>query len=460
MTTPQDLVDIALESTSADEAVVIVRTTSSANVRWANNTMTTNGAMTSSELTVVAIVDGTEGRACGVVTRSVDSPSQVRETVQAADAAARAARPSPDAADLATGTAAHDFDELAGVTSIDAFTELAVSLGDAFGRCRDEGRLLYGYAEQDVTTTYLASSTGLRLRHEQPTAHVTMTAKPDDLSTSAWVGQAADAVADVSVEALTDELVRRLGWSRRRIDLPAGRYETILPPTAVADLAVYAYFVAGGRDAAEGQTVFSHPGGGTKVGEKIASPGVRLWSDPHQAGLACEPFVVATSSSSVTSVYDNGIAVESTDWITAGILRALGTSRYTAALTGLAHTPVIDNLSLSVEGGQGSVDDLVAHTDSGLLVTCLWYIREVDPQTLLLTGLTRDGVYLVEDSEVVGVVNNFRFNESPIDLLGRFTEAGESVRSISREWGDYFPRTLTPSLRIPDFNMSSVSQAS
>jgi predicted Zn-dependent protease len=460
MTTPQDLVDIALESTSADEAVVIVRTSSSANVRWANNTLTTNGVMTSSELTMVSIVDGTDGRACGVVTRSVDSPSQVRETVQAADAAARAAQASPDAADLATGTAARDFDELAGVTSIDGFTELATSLGDAFGRCRDEGRLLYGYAEQDVTTTYLASSTGLRLRHEQPTAHVTMTAKPDDLSTSAWVGQAADAVTDVSVEALTDELVRRLGWSRRRIDLPAGRYETILPPTAVADLAVYAYFVAGGRDAAEGQTVFSHPGGGTKVGEQIASPGVRLWSDPHQPGLAAEPFVVAASSSSVTSVFDNGIAVSSTDWITAGVLRALGTSRYTAALTGLAHTPVIDNLSLSVDGGRGSVDDLVAHTESGLLVTCLWYIREVDPQTLLLTGLTRDGVYLVEDAEVVGVVNNFRFNESPIDLLGRFTEAGEAVRSISREWGDYFPRTLTPPLRIPDFNMSSVSQAS
>ena len=98
--------------------------------------------------------------------------------------------------------------------------------------------------------------------------------------------------------------------------------------------------------------------------------------------------------------------------------------------------------------------------DDGLLLTCLWYIREVDPQTLLLTGLTRDGVYLVDNGEIVGSVNNFRFNESPIDLLRRFTHASETVPSFSREWGDdYFSRTATPALRVPDFNMSSVSEA-
>ena len=113
---------------------------------------------------------------------------------------------------------------------------------------------------------------------------------------------------------------------------------------------------------------------------------------------------------------------------------------------------------LEVDGGTGSVDDLVAGTERGLLLTCLWYIREVDPQTLLLTGLTRDGVYLVEDGEITGAVNNFRFNESPVDLLRRFTHASATVPSFSREWGDdYFSRTATPALRVPDFNMSSVS---
>ncbi|WP_345893794.1 metallopeptidase TldD-related protein [Nocardioides sp. TF02-7] len=115
---------------------------------------------------------------------------------------------------------------------------------------------------------------------------------------------------------------------------------------------------------------------------------------------------------------------------------------------------------LSVDGGTGTVDDLVAGTERGLLLTCLWYIRAVDPQSLLLTGLTRDGVYLVEDGEITGAVNNFRWNESPVDLLRRFSHAGATVPSFSREWGDdYFSRTATPALRVPDFNMSSVSQA-
>ncbi len=103
---------------------------------------------------------------------------------------------------------------------------------------------------------------------------------------------------------------------------------------------------------------------------------------------------------------------------------------------------------------------MIARTERGLLLTCLWYIREVDPATLLLTGLTRDGVYLVENGEVVGAVNNFRFNESPVDLLGRITEVGRTERCLPREWSDWFTRTAMPPVRITGFNMSSVSQAS
>ncbi len=103
---------------------------------------------------------------------------------------------------------------------------------------------------------------------------------------------------------------------------------------------------------------------------------------------------------------------------------------------------------------------MVASTERGLLVTCLWYIREVDPATMLLTGLTRDGVYVIEDGRVIGAANNFRFNESPVDLLQRATGVGATVRALGREFGEYMNRTAMPPLRIPDFNMSSVSQAS
>ncbi len=158
-------------------------------------------------------------------------------------------------------------------------------------------------------------------------------------------------------------------------------------------------------------------------------------------------------------VFDNGLPLSRTHWVKDGKLAALLQNRYSAGLTGQPVTPYVDNLVVSVDGATGSTQDLVAGVERGLLVTCLWYIREVDPQTLLLTGLTRDGVYLVENGEVTGAVNNFRFNESPIDLLRRFTHASGTTPSFSREWGDYFPRTATPALRVPDFNMSTVSQA-
>ena len=192
----------------------------------------------------------------------------------------------------------------------------------------------------------------------------------------------------------------------------------------------------------------------------MVDPAVTLFSDPAYPGLECAPFVVASGSSNESSVYDNGLPLARTPWIGRGNLAALIQTRHTSQLTGQPTTPGIDNLVLEVDGGAGTDQDLVAGIDDGLLLTCLWYIREVDPQTLLLTGLTRDGVYRVEGGEITGAVNNFRFNESPVDLLRRFTAAGATVPSFSREWGDdYFSRTATPALRIPDFNMSSVSQA-
>jgi predicted Zn-dependent protease len=251
-----------------------------------------------------------------------------------------------------------------------------------------------------------------------------------------------------------------LSWAARQVDLPAGRYDTVLPPSAVADLMVDAYWSAGARVAHEGQSVYSRPGGGTRVGDALVNPSVTLYSDPAYPGLECAPFVVASGSSNESSVYDNGLPLGRTPWIGKGTLASLIQTRHTSALTGLPTTPGIDNLVLEVDGGAGTDLDLVAGVEDGLLLTCLWYIREVDPQTLLLTGLTRDGVYRVEGGEITGVVNNFRFNESPVDLLRRFTAAGATAPSFSREWGDdYFSRTATPALRIPDFNMSSVSQA-
>jgi predicted Zn-dependent protease len=430
---------------------VIVEESSSANLRWANNTLTTNGSMRGRSVSVISVV----GESVGV--RSATVVDSLEDLVRASEQAARDASPAEDYGPLVEGPAAEDFSAPAEETSAAVFAGFAPDLGTAFRAARVDGISLYGYASHDVTTTWLGSSTGLRLRHAQPTGYVELTGKSSGSST--WAGQHTRDWSDICVDAMDVELRRRLGWGARSVPLPAGRYETLLPPDAVADLMAYAYWTAAGRDAAEGRTVFSRAGGGTRVGEHLAPAGMRLFSDPHDPALATRPFALTTASSSMTSVFDNGLPLHATDWMADGALAALIQTRASARATGSPVTPYVHNLAME-GGGTATTDEMVATTERGLLLTCLWYIREVDPETLLLTGLTRDGVYLVEGGEVVGSVNNFRWNESPIGLLGRLSEIGRSEATLPREWSDDFTWTRMPTLRVPDFNMSSVSQAS
>ncbi|MDF9812439.1 metallopeptidase TldD-related protein [Streptomyces sp. SPB162] len=457
-TAPHEIVERALALSRADGCVVIADEESSANLRWAGNALTTNGVTRGRTLTVIATVNGAQGAASGVVSRSAVSADDLEPLVRAAEEAARAAGPAEDAQPLVEGRAhSAGFTEPPAETSSEVFGSFAPALGESFATARAGGRQLYGFAFHSVTSSYLGSSTGLRLRHDQPTGTMELNAKSPDRSRSAWAGASTRDFKDVDPAALDAELAQRLVWAERRVELPAGRYETLLPPSAVADLAIYQLWSSGARDAAEGRTVFSKPGGGTRVGEKLSELPLTLRSDPSAPGLESAPFVIAHASGDESSVFDNGLPVGPVDWIRDGVLTRLPTTRHSADLTGLPVTPAADNLILD-GGGTKSLEEMVAATERGLLLTCLWYIREVDPATLLLTGLTRDGVYLVENGEVTGAVNNFRFNESPVDLLGRVAETGRTERTLPREWSDYFTRAAAPAMRIPDFNMSSVSQ--
>jgi predicted Zn-dependent protease len=466
---PQDVVERALSLSKADDCVVIADETSTANLRWAGNTLTTNGVARSRRLTVIAIDRRGDGAATGVVSRAGVRDDEIESVVRAAEQEAAAGTAAEDAGPLVqpheastgetgAGPGWEDAPERTGIGVLEGF---AAQLGEALRAAGPAGQKLYGFAEHDLTSTFLGTSAGLRLRHDQPTGKVELNAKSADLSRSAWAGEATRDFINVDVTALAAGLTQRLEWARRKVDLPAGRYETLLPPTATSDLLTYLYWSAGAKDAMDGRTVFSRPGGGTRVGESLSSQPVTLRSDPFAPGIACAPFVVAHASSRDSSVFDNGLPLGPADWIRRGELSALTQTRYSSRLTGLPATPAIDNLIFETADPEPpSLDEMIARTERGLLLTCLWYIREVDPQTLLLTGLTRDGVYLVENGEVTGAVNNFRFNESPVGMLSRLAEVGASVPTLPREWGDYFSRAVMPPVRVEGFNMSSVSQAS
>jgi predicted Zn-dependent protease len=467
---PAETVERALAAARSDDCVVIAEETSGANLRWAGNTLTTNGVSRSRQLTVIAIDRRGDGAAVGVVSRAGVRPDQIDDVVREAEHAAAESAPAEDAGELIGAGQPGSFgmndgepgwDSPPGHTEIDVLRDFAAALGQTLRAAGETGRKLYGFAEHELTSTFLGTSAGLRRRHDQPTGRVELNAKSADMARSAWAGVATRDFTDVDIAGLDAGLTERLGWAERAVALPAGRYETLLPPTAVSDLLTYLYWSAGAKEAAEGRTVFSKPGGGTRIGERLSSAPVTLSSDPRARGLACAPFVIAHASGSDSSVFDNGLPLHATSWIRDGSLAALVSSRHSAAVAGVPVTPAIDNLTFATSAaGAPTLEQMIASTGRGLLLTCLWYIREVDSQTLLLTGLTRDGVYLVENGEVVGAVNNFRFNESPVGMLGRLLEVGATVPTLPREWGDYFNRAAMPPIRVEGFNMSSVSQAS
>jgi predicted Zn-dependent protease len=456
MITAQHVVNIVLDEAAkagrADETMVLVTDRVGANLRWAGNSMTTNGVSVSRSTAVISIVRQGESAFIGTVVSAEVDPRVIPGLVAASQDAARSAPEAGDAAPLlADAGVPADWDAPVPGTGAEVFADVASSLSRGF---RGSDRL-YGFAHHSVSTTFLASSTGLRRRSTQPAGAVEINAKRGDAS--AWAGIGTPDFVDVPIDLLLEELAIRLGWAQRSVDLPAGRYETIMPPSTVADMMLYMAWSMAGRGAQEGRTAFSAPGGGTRVGERLTELPLTLFSDPMAPGLACTPFVATSNSSETASVFDNGMEVGQVDWIRDGVINALAYPRATAAKFDAKVAVAADNLVMT--GGSADLADMIAATERGLLLTTLWYIREVDPTTLLLTGLTRDGVYLIEDGEVTAAVNNFRFNESPLDLLRRATQAGVSEKTLPREWGDWATRAAMPSLRIPGFHMSSVSQA-
>ncbi|MFC8180402.1 peptidase [Rhodococcus sp. 14-2470-1b] len=446
-----EVIERALTAATVDETIVIVTDSSEASLRWAGNSMTTNGISTLRRWTVVSIVRTDAGARVATVSSTSVEPADIAGVVAASERAARAAGVAEDSMPLLTGTSVPDgWEAPSQRTNIDVFGSLTGDLSTGF----DGTDQLYGFAHHQVETVWLGSSTGLRNRYTQPTGSVEINGKRGDAS--AWVGTGTTRFDDVAVDSLLADLSTRLDWAETRVDLPAGRYETILPPSAVADLMIYLMWTMEGRGAQEGRTALSRAGG-TRIGEKLGTLDLTLFSDPAVQGLEYSPFLATGSSNDSVSLFDNGLPTSRVDWIDHGVINALAYPRFAAEEYSAPVTVPGDNLILT--GGVTSMEDMIADTERGLLLTTLWYIREVDPTSLLLTGLTRDGVYLVEDGEVVGSTNNFRFNESPLDLLRRASQAGISSPTLPREWKDWFTRTAMPPLRIPDFHMSSVSAA-
>ena len=457
MISAQDLIEKILAKATTDDCIVVVRDKTQANLRWASSTLTTNGVIQERNVTVIAFIAMEGSMAAGAVSRTNVNEADISALLSEAVAAAKASGPAEDFAPLAKDVSFGDWSAEHNPTGPDVFSKFAPELGDMLQRSQSDSIELFGYAEHTHESIWVGSKGGMRLRHDSPVGRVEMTGKSHQRSRSTWDGVETHDFKDVSVAKIDANIRQRLTWQEKKVDLPAGRYDTIFPAGSIADLYVYMMWVAGGRDAFEGQSVFSKKGGGTRVGEKLSNVGLQLFSDPAHPILAGSQFVSASTSSPFTSVFDNGQKQTRVDWIKDGVLQSLVQTRASAKLTSLPYTPIGDNLVMSVDGASGGIEDLVTKVDNGLLLTTLWYIRMVDPNTLLLTGLTRDGVYYVKNGEVQGATNNFRWNDSPVSALGRVAHAGASQWTQPREWAGDVTSMAVPPMVIRDFNMSTVS---
>ncbi|MEI6109466.1 MAG: metallopeptidase TldD-related protein [Actinomycetes bacterium] len=452
----QEAVEYAISKLGPEGGVVAGESNAANNLRWANSALTTNGDSRDETLSIAAFTSVTGGIGSSVASGQVRTQSDVDDLMAQSLLAAKAAGISEDAMALVDGPVHADYAAPPAALDLSQLAQLGPGLNVTF---RDRSADFFGYAEQAQDTLYVATSAGTRMRFVQNTGRFEICAKSSERDRSAWSGQGGTTLQEVNVAAHSAEVLRKLDLQRNKISVEPGRHKVTLTSSATADLLIYLMWSAAARDAAEGRSAFSNPTGGTRVGERLSNRLISLFSDPHAAGIETIDHVVNLGTSSLSSTFDTGLSLPKSEIITDGVLTALGSSRHAADIAKLPFTPMADNVVFQDSAGHGSVDELAARMGDGLLVTCLWYIREVDPQNLLLTGLTRDGVYVVRDGKIAGASNNFRFNESPIEILSRITDAGAAQPCLPREWADWFSRAYVAPITVADFNLSTKSDA-
>lgn len=459
---PADGAAIAERALRASRAVschVLVESTSQVNQRWARNSLTTNGLTLSSMVTVVAMHHRPQGVATASVARSVATEAELSELVHDVEALAASAPAAQDATDARHDGAEPDFGEPATEVVPDDLSATVLGLGDFLAWSEHCDLETFGYLEKESSTLWLATSSGVRRRFTQPADRFEVTAKGSRRERSTWHGSASAGLDESYWERLRGDVSRELAWQGMHLDIAPGRHDVVLPPGAIGDLMVDLLWSAGARDAVEGRTAFHDATGGTRLGQQVAGSRITLSSDPTDPVMPTRPFAATGFSSRQASIFDNGSDLQRTDWIATGVLQHLHTTGFDAQSLGVENTPMIGNIRMDATPDASSIEELVSGIKRGLLLTCVWYNRMVDPQRMLLTGLTRDGVYVIRDGEIIGASGNFRFNDSPLSMLNRVIAAAPSERTLPREMADYANRVTMPAISIEGMNFTSASEA-
>jgi predicted Zn-dependent protease len=436
------LTDRALSFSKAEETFVSLNGGERANVRFARNTATTSGASSGYNLAITAAF----GKRSGTVTTAEFDDASLQRAARNAEEIARLSPENPEAMPaLPPQTFVHVkafFDDAAGASP----DWRASSVATAIELSKQKEVVSAGFVETSASVQAVANSKELFGFDRYTAADYNLTARTPDGSGSGWASRSFNELRQLDPAKLAATAIEKAASSKSPAAIEPGKYTVVLEPAAVADLLVNFLFAADARQADEGRSFFSKKGGGNRVGEQLLGEKVRIYSDP------AHPLAPSVA-------FDGeGLPIRSNVWVDKGILKDLFYSRFWAQKQGKAPTAGPSNLIM--DGGSSTTADLIAGTDRGILVTRFWYIRTLDPQTILITGLTRDGLFLIEKGKVTRPIKNMRWNDSPVVALNNIEAMTPAERVVSGEGvGGAGLALVCPAARIREFTFSSASEA-
>ena len=441
------IADKVIGMSKADEIRVVIDSGWSGNTRFAGGEITTSGESNDVSVSIVSTI----GKRRASSQTNVLDESSLKRTV---DLTERLAKLSPEDPEIMPELGAQNY------SPVKSFIDTTANLGGearaaaakrVIDRAGETGHaagdvFVAGYLEANAGTRALANNKGLFAYHRSTDANLSTTVRTPDGTGSGWASAGSRNWSAIDPAALGARAAQKAVASRNPTAIEPGMYTVVLEPQAVADLVPLLGGAFSARSADEGRSPFSKRGGGTKLGEKIADERVTIYSDPTDADLLASPFDA------------EGLPVQRRVWIENGVLKNLTYSRYWAQKQGKEATGGGGGFGgggfpggIKMVGGTKSLDELIAGTQRGILVTHFFYIRALDQRTVMLTGLTRDGTFLIENGKITKSLKNFRWNESPLFMLNKVEEIGRAEPTSAGQ--------VMPSIRAKDFNFTSLSDA-
>ena len=433
----QALLKKVLSYSKAEECEVSLGGSDGGNIRYALNAVSTAGDVSTTGLSVTSVY----GKKAGSASIDEFDDAALERVVRRSEELAQLAPENPEYMPMLGQSEFKEAITYNANTAAMTPESRAEMVGKSLQVTKDAKLFAAGFLENSTGFSAVMNSKGLFAYNKRSDVTFSVTTRDEAGSISGYAARGFTDVSKLDTASATRVATMKANASKGAKALEPGKYTVILEPVA-ATYMLENMFRFDARSAEEGRSFLSKKGGGTRLGEQLVDPKVNIYSDPFNTDLPGSTWG------------GDGLPREKTMWIENGVVKNLSYSRYWAQKKGVQPTPAPSNIIM--DGGTQSLEDLIKGTEKGILVSRLWYIRMVDPQSLLLTGLTRDGTFYIENGKIMFPVKNFRFNESPVIMLNNLEALGKQERSISVE---SYRSYLIPPMKIRDFTFSSLSDA-